>query len=312
MTDPKFFAVTLADPGALPSPRAHPFVAVVSGSLRGGDEVEIVRSGEATRLATVSSVPNRVIASGDPDGQITFADLDRDELSPGDALRVPGLKAPPLSLEDSSGLPRLALLHAIKAARKQGFSTPYATLIRSLPDEAVVLYLEKAVRDALRPPRSAHNIRAAFDKAAHLQDAVGLFEEGDRLRLGASALLEGRPLGWDLMSLAVTALRGTMVPEPIKTARETLLTLSQAAGMRLAQVTALERHELMEEGGVIREHLQQRGRAVALGWCNQCKTVVHLTPHLHCPKGHDHIKECAVVVPSEMVQAEQSLRRRHK
>jgi hypothetical protein len=206
----------------------------------------------------------------------------------------------------------VALLHTVKTARKRGFFTPSAVLVRHLPDEAVVLFLEKAVRDALRPPKSAHNIRTGFEKAAHLYDAIERTEDGDRLRLAASALLEGRPLGWDLMSLASAALGGTIAEQAVQASRETLAALSRTCAEKLGRLADADRDELRAEGEAIRHHLQQQERAVALGWCSRCKDVVHLSPTLRCRKGQHPIKDCTVVVPSEVAQTRQALGWRHQ
>jgi hypothetical protein len=311
MTDPILYAVALADPGALYSPRAHPFVAVVCGVLHANDAVEIVRADGTTRLATIKSLPGRCLTSADPDGQITFADLAREDLAPGDGIRAPGLKTPPLSLDGPGAVQRLHLLHSVKAARKDGFATGYAPLISHLPDEVVVLFLEKVVRDALRPPRSPYNIRTAFDKAARLYEAVWLPEDGDRLRLAAAALLEGRPLGWDLMALTSAVLGGTTGEQSAESAQQALDTLSEMAREKLTRVSALDRREFAAEGEAIRQDLQQRGRAIALGWCSRCKEVVRLNPNLRCAKGHEQITDIRVVTPSEAEETERSLRRRH-
>lgn len=305
MTDSSLYAVALADPGAFFSQRAHPFVAVLSGVLRRRDEVEIVSADGTVRRATVESVPKRSLSALDPDGQITFADLSREDLAAGDIIRSPGLKAPPLSLSGEAGLRRLGLLHSVKAARKTGFTTSYAKLIRGLPDDAVVLFLEKAVRDALWPERSPHNVKTAFEKAALLHEAVGLPEDGDRLRLAAAALLEGRPLGWTLLALPPGVAAGMATENGVKGPGWTL-------HEKLQSVYSEDKLELATEGEALRQDLQQHGRAIAMGWCGKCKAVVHLSLNLRCPLGHEQIKDLRVVVPSEAGQTEQWLERRHR
>lgn len=305
MTDPTLYAVALADPGAFFSQRAHPFVAVLSGALRRHDEVEIVCADGTARRATVESVPGKSLTAIDPDGQITFADVNREELAAGDIIRSPGLRTPPLSLDGEAGLRRLGLMHSVKAARKAGFTTSYAKLIARLPDDAVVLFLEKAVRDALRPPKSPHNIRTAFEKAALLHEAIGLAEDGDRLRLAAALLLEGRPLGWTLLALPPGVAAGI-------TTENSARGPGWALHEMLETVSATYKRELATEGEALRRDLQQRGRAIAMGWCGKCKDVVHLSLNLRCAQGHEQVKDMRVVVPSEVAQTEQWLRRRHR
>lgn len=305
MTDPTLYAVALADPGAFFSQRAHPFVAVLSGTLRRRDEVEIISADGTVRRATIESVPRRSLSAVDPDGQITFLDLSREDVTAGDIIRSPGLKTPPLAMSGETGLRRLGLLHSVKKARRTGFTTSYAKLLCRLPDDAVVLFLEKSVRDALSADRPAHNVKTAFEKAALLHEAVGLPEDGDRLRLAAAALLEGRPLGWTLPALPPGVAAGMATENGAKGPGWTLYE-------KLQSIHPEDKRELAAEGEALRRDLQQRGRAVALGWCGKCKGVVQLTPDLRCPQGHEQIKDVRVVVPSEVARTEHCLHRRHR
>jgi hypothetical protein len=69
--------------------------------------------------------------------------------------------------------------------------------------------------------------------------------------------------------------------------------------------------ELKAQGEAIRRELEEQGRAVGLSWCSKCKDVVRLSHALRCPQGHGRVKDVCVVVPSQVAETEQFLRRRH-
>ena len=316
ITDPTLYALALSEAGALYSRRACRFAAVLSGVLRKNDVVEIVHLDGRARTARVTSVPGKVLSARDPNGQIAFSDLDRKDLSRGDIIRAPGLGTPPLSLRKWGGLQRLSLLHAVRSARKSGFDPVYAGLLchlpYHLPDEALVLFLEKAVREALRSVDSPHNIRTAFEEAALLYDAIRRPEDADRLRLAAASLLEGRAVSWTLTNLnspvvAEMATTPTTRKEKV-TADETAWPLQMAP----EEMPPHEKRHLRVQGRSIRQRLQEEGRAIATGWCPACKSVTRLDGELRCPRGHEHIKDAHVIVASEAQEHEEYLWRRYR
>lgn len=66
-----------------------------------------------------------------------------------------------------------------------------------------------------------------------------------------------------------------------------------------------------DEGKKVRVPLMRAGRAVALGYCQKCKSVQQLDERLHCPRGHARIDDVACVVPEDVAATKSILEVAH-
>lgn len=297
-------------PGHVPfSKRAAPQVALLSGALEPGDEVQVLGADGAVTTAQVHSVGADRDSSGG-DRVVTLDGIRPDAVMPGDVLRragEPDLRLPGLGPLAAS---RARLLEAVRWARAGAVAGPDGEVLRLLPDEGVVLFVERRLRQALARHTSPFTLQHHFEAAADALETIGLRVDADRLRVAAAAALEGYGVSSSSAALAgATALGSLTVSDAaesvVKHAKGigTVLDLDVLEGLASGYGSACE-----GAGQQIRRRLQAEGRAVALGWCRRCHDVVPLDAQLRCVDDGKKVRDVVLVVPEDLPMTLATLR----
>lgn len=295
------------------SKRVLLLVTVLSGEMRPHDEVELVHGDGTSLRTTVRTTPVKVVSPFEDDQQVTLEGVMRGDAAKGDLVRTPGYTLPQGAGEsDLSTLAGRSLV-AVRKHRLSGFEGRLAETIASLSDEAVVLLGEKRVRDALKKCTSPYALKDRFADAAEVYDAIGLQEDGDRLRLACTAALEGHEVGPGTRALASAAAIGALTIERAsKTAQQGASLLGGALGLEIGDGFGVGfASSAVAVGEQIRLDLQREGRAVALGWCKKCRDAADLDERLRCSI---HGKKCVdpvAVVPADAELARAAIRDKH-
>jgi hypothetical protein len=306
------------------------FVDVLAGSAQRGEGVEVIR-----RDGSVLPLVARELRSGL--GAQMVLDLEdphpvKADVEGAAIVRARGLEAPRLPADSAPGTERL--LDAVRAARALGFPTDWATpvrplgtpkpeelceLLRMLPDEAVVLLVQKRVRDATAPHDNPFAIMGDVERAAMLLDAVGLSQDGDRLLLSASAAVQGHKASVALRATATAGAMGVLSTEAIS---KSALGIGQRAGwalgIEMGDAFAKAFASNVAVGGeVVEAALLEANRATGVAYCKRCHDVEQLrfgkstwtaSPELRCP-GCDHkIEHPFLVVPADAAELQETLR----
>jgi hypothetical protein len=189
----------------------------------------------------------------------------------------------------------------------------FLTNLARLPDEAIILLVEKRLRDALTPGQKIFDMQWSLELAAALYDAIGLHEHADRLRLVEAAALEGNRVGGLGRALAAAAATGALAASQSAThAANVAMPAGVALGIEMGEGFAIGWQKgLAGMGKAIREPLQESGQAVAVGWCKKCGDVVTLDKHLRCTRNGKRVEDPIVVVPSDLQDAEAMVREKH-
>ncbi len=305
------------------------FVEVLAGSVGRGERVEIVRQD-----GSVMTLVARELREGV--GQIVL-DLEDPHPAKSDVegavlVRTPGLEAPILQADGGPGVDRL--VEAVRAARAQGFPAEWAKparpldsptpdavceQFRMLPDEAVVLLVQKRVRDATTKHDNPFTIMRDVERAAMLLDAIGLSEDGDRMLLVASAAVQGHKASAALRATATAAAMGVLSTEAIsKSALDIGRRAGWALGIEMGDVFAKSFQSNVAVGGeVVEAALLGAGRATGVAWCKRCRDVAQLrfgksawtaSPELRCPRCNHKVDHPFLVVPADAAQLQQALR----
>lgn len=304
------------------------FVEVLAGTVGRGEPVELVR-----RDGSVMPLVTRGLRKGV--GQLVL-DLEdphpaKSDVEDAALVRTAGLEAPPLP-DGGPGVDRL--LQAVRAARARGFPADWAKPVRKLdsptpealcgqlrilPDEAVVLLVQKRVRDATAAHDNPFMIMGDIERAAMLLDAIGLAEDGDRLLLSASAAVQGHKASAALRATATAGAMGVLSTEAIsKSALDIGRRAGWALGIEMGDTFARAFQSNVAVGGeVVEAALLEAGRAIGVAYCKRCHEVVQLrygkstwtaSPELRCP-GCDHkIDHPFLVVPADATGFQHALR----
>lgn len=306
------------------------FVEVLAGSVKRGEAVEVLRAD-----GSVMPVVARELRSGV--GEQMVLDLEKPhpakaDLEGAELVRSSGLVSPALPADGAPGLTRL--LEAVRAARAQGFPEAWATPVRPLgipkpealcaqlrmlPDEAVVLLVQKRVRDATGPHGNPFSIMGDVERAAMLLDAIGLPEDGDRLLLSASAAVQGHKASAALKATATFGAMGVLSTEAIsKSALDIGRRAGWAMGIEMGDAFASAFASNVAVGGeVVEAALLEADRATGVAWCKRCHDVVQLvfgkstwtaSPELRCPGCNHKIDNPFLVVPADAAALQESLR----
>ncbi|HET9681958.1 MAG TPA: hypothetical protein VFP19_07960 [Candidatus Limnocylindrales bacterium] len=304
------------------------FVETLSGSVTRGEQIEIVGP------EGVRTVIGRGIRQGIGE---TVLDLDdphpgKDELAGATLARSAGLRSPRLPESQGPGLERL--LGAIRAARAAGFPEAWASpiratpalkpgplceLLRSLPDEAVALLVQKRVRDAMGHHDNPFSIVGDVEGAAMLLSAIGLAEDGDRLLLTASAAVQGHKPAPVLRAAATAGAIGVLATEPVAAAGLDIgRRVGWAIGIEMGDAFATAFQSSVAAGGEVTEQaLLDAGRAVGVARCNHCHEVVELrysrsgltgSAQHHCPTDGHKVDKPTLVVPGDVPDAMEAIR----
>jgi hypothetical protein len=259
------------------------FVEVLAGSVQRGEAVEVVR-----RDGSVRPLVARELRSGV--GAQMVLDLEDPHPAKADVegaaiVRARGLEAPRLPAD--AGAPGTErLLETVRAARALGFPTDWATpvrplgtpkpeelceLLRMLPDEAVVLLVQKRVRDATAPHDNPFAIMGDVERAAMLLDAIGLSQDGDRLLLSASAAVQGHKASVALRATVTAGAMGVLSAEAIS---KSALGIGQRAGwalgIEMGDAFAKAFASNVAVGGeVVEAALLEANRATGVAWCKR-------------------------------------------
>lgn len=306
------------------------FVEVLAGAVQRGDAVEVTRAD-----GSVVPVIARELRSGV--GQQVVLDLEKPhptkvDLEGAAVARSRGLVSPALPFEGGPGVERL--LEAVRAARAQDFPEAWATPVRplgppkpealcaqlrTLPDEAVVLLVQKRVRDATAAHDNPFGIMGDVEHAAMLLDAIGLTEDGDRLLLSASAAVQGHKASAALRATATFGALGVLSTEAIaKSATDIGQRAGWAMGIEMGDAFARSFASSVAAGGeVVEAALLAANRASGVAWCKRCHDVVQLTfgkstwtgsPELRCPGCNHKIDNPFLVVPADAAPLQEALR----
>jgi hypothetical protein len=286
---------------------------VVAGALGEGDLVEVVHRSGSVSPALVRDVPQGGISSQDDDQPVRLEGLTGGVVSPGDTIRTRGSTVPTLDLSGPAAAARARFLAAAEKAGSSGCSSGLAGMLAGLPPAVAVLLIEKRLRRAFTRQASSRDALTALLDAASLLEAAGLTEDGDRLRLVASAALEERELGATMrdMSGVATMLAAVDAQEADATTEHAGLAsaLLEFDGEAFAfGFTALDRSGTRASGESLRTQLLGEGRAVAVGWCRRCHDAVTLDAALRCPVCGRVCTTIDFVVPSEADAARAALR----
>jgi hypothetical protein len=288
---------------------------VVAGALVEGDLVEVVHRSGAVSPAVVRGVPQGGISSQDDDHPVRLEGLTGDAVSPGDTVRARGEAVPTLDLSGPAAAPRARLLAAAEKIVASGCSSGPAGMLAGLPPAVAVLLIEKRLRMAFTRQASSRDALTALLDAASLLEAAGLTEDGDRLRLVASAALEERELGPTMRDMAgVATMLAAVHAQGADAATERAgfaSALLDFDGEAFAfGFTAVDRSGTRASGESLRAQLLGEGRAVAVGWCRRCRDAVTLDTGLRCPVCGRGCTTIDFVVPSEADAALAALRTR--
>jgi Zn finger protein HypA/HybF involved in hydrogenase expression len=328
---PFYALVQTAHSGLLSSGVKCLFVEVLAGSVGRGDAVEVVRRDGSTLTLAAHELRHGL------DSQLVL-DLEKPHPSKADVegaeiVRTPGAIAPDLPVDGGPGVERL--VEAVRAARAQGFPIDWAKPVRPqavatkpeelcgqlrrLPDEAIVLLVQKRIRDATAEHANPFGIMGDVERAAMLLDAIGLSEDGDRLLLSASAAVQGHKASAALRASATAAAIGVLSSEQISRAA---LGIGQKAGwaigIEMGDAFARAFASNVAVGGeVVETALLEANRATGVAWCKRCHDIVQLrftksgltgSTQLRCP-GCDHkIDDPFLVVPADAAELQQTLR----
>lgn len=324
-----FYALAMRVDAGILSKRVNEVrVIVLSGAVDCGDAVELGRADRAGVRAVVRG--NRE----DPFMHTqTWILLDnprplKSDVGDIDVVRTPGLQAPRLSPEDVQAGARL--LEAIRAARRYGFpNAPLSRLgllvrfplladlcelFRRLPDEAVLLTVQKQIRFALAPHVHPEELPEDCWVAAECLEAIGLREDGNRLLLAAAAALQGHPVSQSARALEPTVTRGAFAPAQAAQPGAVVSFVGSAVGGGVAWDAGAQwaaRREIAGQGRKIETAMLTSGRGVGIGWCKRCRGAVRLDVELRCPNDHKRAEEAVVVVPSDAASTGETLQRRH-
>lgn len=306
------------------------FVEVLAGSVQRGEPVEVIRGDGA-----VAPIVARELRHGL--GEQMVLDLEKPhpaktDLAGAAVVRARGLAAPSLPVDGAEGLGRL--LDAVRAARAAGFPTEWATPVRplgvptpaalceqlrSLPDEAIVLLVQKRVRDATAKHDNPFAIMSDVEHAAMLLDAIGLSEDGDRLLLSASAAVQGHKASAALRATATFGAMGVLSTEAIaKSALDIGQRAGWAMGIEMGDAFARSFASSVAAGGeVVEAALLKANRATGVAWCKRCHDVMRLqlglstwtsSPELRCPGCNHKIDDPFLVVPADADALQATLR----
>jgi hypothetical protein len=306
------------------------FVEVLAGSVRRGETVEVIRHDGSVR-PLVAREPRPGV------GAQMVLDLEephppKADLEGAVVVRAQGLEAPQLPVEAASGTQRL--LEAVRAGRALGFPTDWATpirplgtpkpeevsaLLRLLPDEAVVLLVQKRVRDATAAHDNPFSIMGDVERAAMLLDAVGLSQDGDRLLLSASAAVQGHKASVALRATATAGAMGVLSTEAIsKSALDIGQRAGWALGIEMGDAFARAFQSNVAVGGeVVEAALLGANRATGVAYCKRCHDVVQLrfgkstwtqSPELRCPGCNHKVDHPFLVVPADAAELQEALR----
>jgi len=294
--------------------RAQPLVAVLSGAIATGDELDIACRDGVTRRARVHGVPGGRITPSDPDSLVALDGMSPDAVGPGDPVGRPGDVAPPLSTAGPAGAARAVLLHAAQWARGRGFGGPAAELLARLPDDAVVLFVERRLRAALGRHANPHAMLDAFQDAAAALEAIGLAEDADRLRLTAAAALEGHMVAPTVRALAKAAAVGSLeVADAVDAVSGGVETAGSLLGLDVGEGFAVGfQGGYTVMGEQVRTSLLAAGRAVSLGWCGRCRDVAVLDQRLRCVADGKRAHDVVTVVPADVEITRAALRARRR
>lgn len=311
MADDVLLAVVVRT-GHVPfSKRAAPLLAVLSGALGQGDEVEVLGRDGAVTSARVHSVSRGADVLGE-DLVVSLDGPPPDGVTRGDVLRRRGETNPSLPMAGHLAASRTRLMEAVRWARAGVMAGPDADVLRLLPDEGVVLFVERRLRQALGRHTSPFALQRDFEAAADALETIGLPVDADRLRIAAAAALEGYGVAPTSVALADAATLGALtvsdaVESTVKHAKGigTLLDLDILEGLASGLGGACE-----GAGRQIRERLQGEGRAVAIGWCRTCHDAVPLDVRLRCVEDGKKVQNVILVVPEDLPMAQAGLRSR--
>jgi hypothetical protein len=305
------------------------FVDVLSGTVERGDQVELLRPDGSVRGVVArelrESLGQAVLDLADP--HPTKSDLGTVTIA-----RTPGLLTPPLPRERAADVERL--LGSVRATRALGFPVEQAqpikpvagltpeqlcALLVGLPDEAVVLLVQKRIRVALGKHGNPFEIIPDAERAAMHLAMIGLPEDGDRLLLAAAAIVQGHKAGVALRAGASAGAMGVLASENVVgSALDLGKRVGWAIGIEMGDAFAKGFESSVKAGGeAIEKLLLEAGRAVGVGWCKGCHDVVQLRlgrsgltgwPELRCPADNKKADEPVLIVPADALAVQQALR----
>lgn len=299
-------------PGHVPlSKRAAPQVALLSGALEPGDEVEVLGADGVVTTARVHSMGGDRDSWGE-DRVVSLDGIGPHEVALGDVLRRAG--EPGLCLPGTGPLAasRAKLLEAVRWARAGAMVGPDADVLALLPDEGVVLFVERRLRRALGRHASALALQRDFEAAADAFETIGLRVDADRLRITAAAALEGYAVAPSSAALTEAAALGALA---VSDAAESMVKHGKGIGAAL-DLDILEglaagfAGASEAAGEQLRHTLQAEGRAVALGWCPRCHDAVPLDMRLRCVDDGKKARDVVLVVPEDLPMTQARLRMR--
>jgi hypothetical protein len=299
-------------PGHVPfSKRAAPQVALLSGALEPGDEVEVLGADGVVTPARVHSLGGDRDSSGE-DRVVSLDGIGPHAVARGDVLRRAG--EPDLGLPGTGPLAasRARLLEAVRWVRAGAVAGPDTEVLRLLPDEGVVLFVEHRLRRALGRHTSALALQRDFEAAADAFETIGLGVDADRLRIAAAAALEGHGVAPSSTALTEAAALGALA---VSDAAESMVKHGRGIGAAL-DLDVLEGLAAGVAGASgaageqLRHTLQAQGRAVALGWCPRCHDAVPLDARLRCVDDGKKVRDVVLVVPEDLPLTQSWLRSR--
>jgi uncharacterized membrane protein YgcG len=309
-------------------------VDVLSGAVRRGDRVELIREdGSAVTVVT------RGVEKAPDGSQLLRLESPRplkEALGSVDVVRTPGLQAPPLP-PDPAQAAVSRLVEPVRASRQAGFPIPpgpwwtpgqeragqaLSHRLARLPDEAVVLIVQKRLEAALAHHKDFDKLKDDCEAAAEHLWAIGLQEDGDRLVLAVAAALQGHEVGPSTRALASLVATGVVALEhSVEKAAFRAEGVAWALGIEMGDGFAVGYGGGTSTAGQRLEGwLVGAGRAVVLAWCDRCRDVVQLRPQasgstaigdLRCPADGRKGKDPLIVVPSDVAWVEQAVRSRH-
>ncbi len=297
-------------PGHAPlSKRPLPLVAVLSGTLGPGEELELVRrAGEPVKVQ-VHNVAHGGVTCADKDSPVSLDGLTFDEVSVGDVLRRTGEPPPVLSFAGATGSSRARLLDQVRWVRIGPLEGPDAETVALLSDEGVVLHVERRMRRALGVHTSPFAMETELLAAAAALETIGLGTDASRFRVTAAAALEGLGVAPSSHTLAEAAEFGALT---VTDASDRIADQAKGIGA-LLDLDILEgfasgyRGACEGAGRTLRLSLMEDERAVALGWCRKCRGVARLDAELKCPQHHKKGQDVILAVPDDAPLAEARL-----
>lgn len=305
------------------------FVDVLAGSVKRDEPVELVHpDGRTTTIVARElrdGIGQRVLDLADPHPV-------KAELGAVAIARTPGLLAPPLPEQDRSVLE--PLLAAVRATRAQGFPAEQVRPIKpivglapeqlcaflaGLPDEAIVLAVQKRIRAALGKHGNPFDIIPDAQRAAAHLGAIGLSEDGDRLLLITAAAVQGHKSSGALRAAASAGAIGVLATENVSASALGIgKNIGWALGIEMGDAFARGFESSVKAGGEdIETLLLEAGRAAGVGWCKGCHDVVALrfgksgftaSRELRCPVDNKKADEPMIVVPADVPETLEALR----